>query len=156
MPHTVQYRPILIDQLISTNRIASYSRVFSTQNDAELVGAYLWNSHVCSALYPLLSAAEVTLRNSIDAALTADLGKIWWKKGKLQYKSFALGAAKAPRPVEYLANNFSSAFNTAKKSDQTAQAKLTTPASQTITRLSQKQSSRRGNSSLMMNTWGIT
>lgn len=90
MPHTVQYRPILIDQLISTNRIASYSRVFSTQNDAELVGAYLWNSHVCSALYPLLSAVEVTLRNSIDAALTADLGKFWWKKGKLQYKSFAL------------------------------------------------------------------
>lgn len=115
MPHTVQYRPILIDQLISTNRIASYSRVFSTKNDAELVGAYLWNSHVCSALYPLLSAVEVTLRNSIDAALTADLGKIWWKKGKLQYKSFALGAAKAPRPVEFLANNFSSAFNTARK-----------------------------------------
>ena len=115
MPHTVQYRPILIDQLISTNRIASYSRVFSTQNDAELVGAYLWNSHVCSALYPLLSAVEVTLRNSIDAALTADLGKFWWKKGKLQYKSFALGAAKAPHPVDFLANNFSSAFNTAKK-----------------------------------------
>ncbi|EPM49723.1 Abi-like family protein 1, partial [Pseudomonas syringae pv. actinidiae ICMP 19073] len=71
MPHTIQYRPWLINELISSHRIASYSKVFSTQNDAELVGAYLWNSHVCAALYPLLSAAEVTLRNSIDAALTA-------------------------------------------------------------------------------------
>jgi hypothetical protein len=44
MPHTVQYRPLLIDELISTHRIASYSRVFSVKSDAELVGAYLWNS----------------------------------------------------------------------------------------------------------------
>lgn len=115
MPHTVQYRPQLIDQLISTHRIASYSKVFSTRSDAELVGAYLWNSHVCSALYPLLSAVEVTLRNSIDAALTADLGKIWWKRGTLQYKSFAPGTAKAPYPVDYLANNFASAFKAAQK-----------------------------------------
>ncbi|EPM84159.1 Abi-like family protein 1, partial [Pseudomonas syringae pv. actinidiae ICMP 19068] len=56
MPHTIQYRPWLINELISSQRIASYSKVFSTQNDAELVGAYLWNSHVCAALYPLLSA----------------------------------------------------------------------------------------------------
>lgn len=115
MPHTIQYRPQLIDELISTHRIASYSKVFSTSNDAELVGAYLWNSHVCSALYPLLSAAEVTLRNAIDAALTADLGKFWWKKGVLQYKSFVPGIARVPYPVDHLARNFSAAFTAAQR-----------------------------------------
>ncbi|MBN6714785.1 CAAX protease [Pseudomonas capsici] len=115
MPHNIQYRPLLIDELISSHRIASYSKVFSTQNDAELVGAYLWNSHVCAALYPLLSAAEVTLRNSIDTALTADLGKFWWRKGTLRYKSFTLGTTKAPYPVEFLAGNFLSAFKAAQK-----------------------------------------
>lgn len=115
MPHTVQYRPLLIDELISSHRIASYSKVFSTSNDAELVGAYLWNSHACAALYPLLSAAEVTLRNSIDAALTADLGKFWWRRGTLQYKSFVPGQGKPPYPVDHLASNFSSAFNSAQR-----------------------------------------
>jgi hypothetical protein len=37
------------------------------------------------------------------------------KKWTLQYKSFALGADKAPYPVDYLANHFSSAFIAAKK-----------------------------------------
>lgn len=31
MPHTIQYRPWLINELISSHRIASYSKVFSTQ-----------------------------------------------------------------------------------------------------------------------------
>ncbi|MCF7533176.1 hypothetical protein [Pseudomonas petrae] len=50
MPHTVQYRPVLIDQIISSHRISSYSKVFSVTNDVELVGAYLWNSHACASL----------------------------------------------------------------------------------------------------------
>ena len=112
MPHTIQYRPQLIDHLISSHRIASYSKVFSTSNDAELVGAYLWNSHVCGVLYPLLSAAEVTLRNSIDTALTADLGKFWWKAKTLKYKSFTPGG-QVPDAVAKLTKNFGSAFNTA-------------------------------------------
>ncbi|AHG42819.1 CAAX protease [Pseudomonas syringae CC1557] len=115
MPRTVQYRPVLIEQMISPHRIASYSKVFSTTNDMELVGAYLWNSHVCAALYPLLGAAEVTLRNAIDAALTADLGKFWWKKGTLQYKSFTSGATRLPYPLEHLTNNFQSAYRIAKR-----------------------------------------
>jgi hypothetical protein len=113
MPHTVQYRPLLIDELISTHRIASYSRVFSVKSDAELVGAYLWNSHVCAALYPLLSATEITLRNAIDVALTADLGKFWWRKGTLQYRTYSPAGPKEPYPVGHLAGNFSSAYNAA-------------------------------------------
>ncbi|MEE5064252.1 CAAX protease [Pseudomonas alliivorans] len=115
MPHNIRYRPLLIDELISSHRISSYSKVFATRNDAELVGAYLWNSNVCAALYPLLSSAEVSLRNSVDAALTADLGRFWWKKGTLLYKSFDPEAAKAPYPVEFLTGNFLSAFKAAQK-----------------------------------------
>ncbi|MFS0825810.1 CAAX protease [Pseudomonas phoenicis] len=115
MPHTVRYRPQLIDQLISAQRIASYSKVFTTKSDAELVGVYLWNAYVCAAFYPLLCTVEVTLRNAIDTALTADLGKYWWKKGTLQYKSFALGAAKAPYPLDQITGNFAAAFNSAQK-----------------------------------------
>ena len=115
MPNTVSYRPVLIDELISTHRINSYSKVFSIKNDAELVGVYLWNSHVCSALYPLLSTAEIALRNSIDHALKADLGKFWWKKSTLQYKSFTPAKIKLPRDVQYIENNFSAAFNNASK-----------------------------------------
>ncbi len=115
MPHTVQYRPLLIDELISTHRIASYSRVFFIRSDSELVGAYLWNSHVCAALYPLLGAAEITLRNAIDVALTADLGKFWWRKGTLRFKSYTPGTSKEPYPVSHLAGNFASAYNAAQR-----------------------------------------
>lgn len=65
MPHTICYQEI-IDDLITEERLKSYEVTFNTQNDIELLGAYLWNSHVCSALYPLLSATEVALRNAID------------------------------------------------------------------------------------------
>ena len=47
MPYTLQYRPVLIDTLISNARIASYQTVFSPANDMELMGAYLWNAHAC-------------------------------------------------------------------------------------------------------------
>ena len=58
MPYTLQYRPVLIDTLISNARIASYQTVFSPANDMELMGAYLWNAHACGALYPLMGAVK--------------------------------------------------------------------------------------------------
>lgn len=79
MPKHISYRPVLIDELITHDRLNSYARVFRYSNDYELVGAYLWNTRVCAALYPLLTAAEVTLRNSIDSSL-AKSGYFWWKK----------------------------------------------------------------------------
>lgn len=45
MPHTLQYRPVLIDALISNERINSYQSVFHPANDVELMGVYLWNAH---------------------------------------------------------------------------------------------------------------
>lgn len=37
------------------------------------MGVYLWNAHVCGALYPLIGMAEITSRNASDPALTAVL-----------------------------------------------------------------------------------
>jgi len=114
MPRTIQYRPTLIDDLITNERLNSYTPVFHHSDDVELVGAYLWNTHVCSALHPLLTAAEVTLRNSIDTALRRDLGNFWWKSSKLHYNSFAPGVA-APHPVAALKRNFSTAAKQVKR-----------------------------------------
>lgn len=105
MPHTLQYRPVLIDALISNERIASYARVFRPSNDVELIGAYLWNVHVCSALYPLVSSVEIALRNAIDQALVADMGAFWWSASKLKYRSYKADAP-PPRAVQAVHENF--------------------------------------------------
>jgi len=108
MPQTVAYRPLLIDNLITNERLNSYKTTFKTNTDIELIGAYLWNINVCSELYHLISAAEITLRNAIDKVLTADLGYFWWAKHKLHYKSFTLGQ-EPPFFVNCVYENFNSA-----------------------------------------------
>lgn len=108
MPRTLQYRPVLIDALISNERIDSYQSVFHPADDVELMGVYLWNAHVCGALYPLMGAVEITLRNAIDQTLVADLGRFWWAGGKLRYRSFAPGVD-APYPVKAVRDNFAKA-----------------------------------------------
>lgn len=114
MPNTILYRPTLIDELITNERLNSYAPIFQHSNDVELVGAYLWNIQVCSALYPLLTAAEVTLRNSIDTALTNDIGRFWWKRNRLHYKSFTPGGTE-PFAVSAIKSNFSKAANQVRK-----------------------------------------
>ena len=108
MPQTLHYRPVLIDSLISNERISSYQNVFHPANDVELMGVYLWNAHVCGALYPLMGAVEITLRNAIDQALVANLGRFWWAGSKLRYRSFAPGVD-APHPVQAVRDNFAKA-----------------------------------------------
>ncbi len=108
MPLTIAYRPVLVDTLISNPRISSYQGVFNANSDHELVGAYLWNSHVCSAIYPLVGAVEIALRNAIDSALTTQMGRFWWKGSQLQYKSFSAGAP-IPNSVQSLRDNFARA-----------------------------------------------
>jgi hypothetical protein len=88
--------------------MSSYEAVFRPANDIELMGAYLWNSHVCGAMYPLIGMAEISLRNSIDRALTSALGQFWWGGSRLRYRSFAPGA-RIPNVVGALRDNFSAA-----------------------------------------------
>jgi len=108
MPTTIQYRPDIIDLLITNDRINSYGAVFKPSNDIELVGVYLWNAHVCGAIYPVISSVEIALRNSVDQALVSSLGRFWWSGSKLQYNSFAPGVA-PPFEVQALKKNFASA-----------------------------------------------
>ncbi|MBO1017843.1 CAAX protease [Achromobacter sp. SD115] len=105
MPTTLQYRPVLIDTLISNERMNSYQTVFRPSNDVELMGVYLWNTCASGALYPLINAVEISLRNAIDQALTADLGSFWWSGARLRYQSYAPGAA-PPYAVQAVHDNF--------------------------------------------------
>lgn len=117
MPHTISYQEI-IHNLITEERLKSYEVTFNTQNDIELIGAYLWNAHVCSALYPLLSATEVALRNAIDSALSSsELGYFWWRKNKLHFKSFDPNQPNMELPFEISAirTNFSKATSQVKQ-----------------------------------------
>ncbi len=111
MPPILQYRPVLIDALISNERLSSYQSVFLPADDAGLVGVYLWNAHVCGALYPLMSSVEITLRNAVDQALVAGMGRFWWAGGKLRYRSFAADAD-APHRVQAVRENFARATRT--------------------------------------------
>lgn len=112
MPKNISYRPVLIDQLITNERLASYKTVFQISDDAELVGAYLWNTKVCSAFYPLLNAAEITLRNAIDHALRNDLGGFWWKENKLHFKSYSKTSnSPVPYSVNAIRKNFKNGFD---------------------------------------------
>lgn len=105
MPKTLQYRPTLIDRLISNERINSYQNVFQPTNDIELMGVYLWNAHVSAAIYPIIGVAEITLRNAIDRALRTHLGDFWWSGAKLRYRSFVRGTP-PPYPVQAVRDNF--------------------------------------------------
>ncbi|MGQ7275468.1 CAAX protease [Marinobacter sp. V034] len=109
MPRTLKYRPELLDQVITQDRLASYTQVFPCASDIELAGAYLWNMQASAAIYPLICSAEVALRNSIDQALKQDLGRFWWKKGTLHYKSFYPNCQQQPFCVQALERNFSNA-----------------------------------------------
>ncbi len=110
MPHTLNYRPVLLDSLISSDRISSYQTVFQPGNDVELMGVYLWNAHVCSAIYPLLGMLEISLRNSIDKALTQAMGQYWWSGNRLTCRSLLRGTG-TPDVLNSLRGNFRKARN---------------------------------------------
>lgn len=106
MPKTLQYRPTLIDELISNERIDSYRHVFQPADDIGLMGVYLWNANVSGAIYPIIGAAEITLRNAIDAALRPHMGTFWWSR--LRYRSFVHGQP-PPQAVQSVRDNFAKA-----------------------------------------------
>jgi hypothetical protein len=79
MPDSVAYQPDLMDRIFTQKRMDSYQRVFGRLTDREMVGIYIWNQTLGGELYPLLSAAEITLRNAIDSAFIAFAGPRWWR-----------------------------------------------------------------------------
>ena len=104
----------VINGVITRERLNSYISVFGCVNDDQAMGAYYWNVAMCSALYNLITAAEVTIRNSVDAALQSALGIRWWSGSNLRYKSYAPGAP-APELVKNLKGSFSKAHRSVNK-----------------------------------------
>ncbi|MDX5628405.1 MULTISPECIES: Abi family protein [unclassified Brenneria] len=108
MPDSVAYQPDLMDRIFTQKRMHSYQRVFGRLTDREMVGIYIWNQTLGGELYPLLSAAEITLRNAIDSAFITFAGQRWWKR--VQYKSYASVAGHIPPfEVKAMKDNFSKA-----------------------------------------------
>ncbi|WP_354677499.1 CAAX protease [Cupriavidus plantarum] len=114
MPRSLPYRPLLIERLITATRLKSYETVFGTHDDLELVGAYLWNSAVAATFLPVLSAAEITLRNAVDAALRPALGEFWWRATTLHFRSFKIDGP-VPGDVKGLRDNFAAATKLVKR-----------------------------------------
>ncbi|MEB7588360.1 Abi family protein [Serratia rubidaea] len=106
MPDSVAYQPDLMDRIFTSKRMHSYQRVFGNLPDREMVGVYIWNQTLGGELYPLLSAAEITLRNAIDSAFISFSGTRWWKKVK--YKSYVSSPNhKIPFEIKAMKDNFS-------------------------------------------------
>lgn len=65
----------IIKNSLSSMRLSKYLQ--ATGNTSDALKLYLWNSEISAALLPILSLCEVTLRNSIDLALTNIYGRNW-------------------------------------------------------------------------------
>jgi hypothetical protein len=114
MPDSVAYQPDLMDRIFTQKRMHSYQRVFGRLTDREMVGIYIWNQTLGGELYPLLSAAEITLRNAIDSAFIAFAGQRWWKTVK--YKSYAPVVGHIPPfEVKAMKDNFGKAGDYVRK-----------------------------------------
>ena len=60
-----------LETKLSSSRLDTYRAYFTCANDAEIIGVYPWNKALAMAFFPLLQAAEVTLRNSIHSVSTS-------------------------------------------------------------------------------------
>lgn len=76
MPKTIKYN--LIEKFISTPRIDTYKNFFQDHSTEEIYGVYLWNKTLCGAMYPLLQALEIALRNAINSSAVAKFGDYWY------------------------------------------------------------------------------
>ncbi|EOG5420752.1 Abi family protein [Cronobacter malonaticus] len=114
MPESVLYQPDLMARIFTPKRMFSYEKIFGKLTDRELVGIYVWNQALGGELYPLLSAAEITLRNAIDVAFINFAGPWWWKK--VQYKSYVSAPGhKPPFEIKAMKEKFAIAADYARK-----------------------------------------
>ena len=77
MPNTINYQSL--SKTLSIPRIQSYKTLFIDHTDQEIYGIYLWNKALCGAIYPILQAAEIALRNSIDSVARELHGDYWYE-----------------------------------------------------------------------------
>lgn len=89
MPKTIHYNKV--QDLISKPRIDTYVNFFQNHTTAEVYGVYLWNKVLCGAVYPLLQAAEVALRNTINKPAVNRFGDYWYEHIDHHYHNLASG-----------------------------------------------------------------
>lgn len=114
MNRNATYPAHIKNELITQGRLQSYLNTFPVLDDRDLIGVYVWNKHLCAAIYPLIAAAEIALRNSVDSALTKKLGALWWSGSKLQYNSYQ-PTNPLPYAVDVVRKNFQKAYSQAKR-----------------------------------------
>jgi hypothetical protein len=76
MPNSIRYN--IIQNTISEPRIETYRNFFDKHSTEEIYGIYLWNKTLCGAIYPLLQACEVALRNAINTSAVNRFGAYWY------------------------------------------------------------------------------
>lgn len=77
MPNSIRYN--IIQNTISIPRIETYQNFFNEHSTEEFYGVYLWNKTLCGAIYPLLQACEVALRNAINSPAVSRFGTYWYE-----------------------------------------------------------------------------
>jgi hypothetical protein len=65
-----------IHAALSSPRLAAYRA--PGEDDRVALARYVWNLQLCEAFYPAFHLLEVSLRNSLDAAITARSGTDHW------------------------------------------------------------------------------
>lgn len=78
MPKTITYSNV--KKYISAPRIGTYENFFTDHSSEEVYGIYLWNKALCGAMYPLLQAVEVALRNAINTSAVQMFGTYWYNR----------------------------------------------------------------------------
>lgn len=67
-----------IEAHISTPRLKTYTTLTGSSDKTALIGAYQWNKHVASSIYPILQCLEVSLRNAVHMAAKSHFGNNDW------------------------------------------------------------------------------
>ncbi len=107
-------------RLITQSRLSSYSTSITTENDAQLFGAYSWNLAVVGAFYPLLQIIEVSLRNAISnaakiKATQAGVGGFWFDHLLYTQETNELGQQLTAEQVKKFKDKIKAAKKAAKK-----------------------------------------
>lgn len=74
-----------LEKFISVDRLSSYRTIVRKKSPKNLIGAYHWNKHVSSALYPILQCLEITLRNSLHIVGASSFNASDWYEQALKH-----------------------------------------------------------------------
>lgn len=78
----------MVANIISQERLTKY--MIAAGGDAEFsLKLYGWNIQISEAFFPVLSAAEVCLRNTVSARLIQVYGHRWWENTEFHSLSFS-------------------------------------------------------------------